>query len=133
MPDGTTDYCEVAARDDIEAVVVMTSWTSHIKIAVECLNQGKWVAMEAGGAASLDECWSLVRASEKNGKHCMMIENCCYGHEEMAILNMVKNGVFGEIVHCQGGYQHDLREEIGNGDVSRHYRQDNFLHRNGEL
>lgn len=133
MPDGTTDYREVAARDDIEAVLIMTSWTSHIKIAVECLNRGKWVAMEVGGAASIEECWSLVRASEQNRKPCMMLENCCYGQEEMAILNMVKKGVFGEIVHCQGGYQHDLREEIGKGDIIRHYRQENFIHRNGEL
>lgn len=133
MPDGTTDYREVVARDDIEAVLIMTSWTSHIKIAVECLNRGKWVAMEVGGAASIEECWSLVRASEQNRKPCMMIENCCYGQEEMAILNMVKKGVFGEIVHCQGGYQHDLREEIGKGDIIRHYRQENFIHRNGEL
>ena len=133
MPDGTTDYREVAARDDLDAVVVMTSWTSHIKIAIECLDHGKWVAMEVGGAASLDECWSLVRASERNRKPCMMLENCCYGREEMAILNMVKKGLFGEVVHCQGGYQHDLRDEIGNGDVIRHYRLENFLHRNGEL
>ena len=133
MPDGTTDYREVAARDDLDAVVVMTSWTSHIKIAIECLDHGKWVAMEVGGAASLDECWSLVRASERNRKPCMMLENCCYGQEEMAILNMVKKGIFGEIVHCQGGYQHDLRDEIGNGDIIRHYRLENFLHRNGEL
>lgn len=133
MPEGTTNYREVAARDDLDAVVVMTSWTSHIKIAIECLNRGKRVAMEVGGAASLEECWSLVHASEQSGKPCMMLENCCYGQEEMAILNMVKKGVFGEVVHCQGGYQHDLRDEIGQGDVIRHYRLENFLHRNGEL
>ncbi|MGI5868973.1 MAG: Gfo/Idh/MocA family protein [Kiritimatiellia bacterium] len=133
MPDGTPDYREVAARDDLDAVVVMTSWTSHIKIAVECLDNGKWVALEVGGASSIEECWSLVRASEQNRKPCMLLENCCYGQAEMAILNMVKKGLFGEIVHCQGGYQHDLREEIGKGDIYRHYRLENFLHRNGEL
>ena len=75
----------------------------------------------------------MVRTSEATGLPCMMLENCCYGMEEMALLNMVKRGLFGELVHCQGGYQHDLRDEIGNGDANRHYRQQNFLHRNGEL
>jgi hypothetical protein len=75
----------------------------------------------------------MVRTSEATGLPCMMLENCCYGMEEMALLNMVRLGLFGELVHCQGGYQHDLRDEIGNGDVNRHYRQQNFLHRNGEL
>ncbi|MBR6571900.1 MAG: gfo/Idh/MocA family oxidoreductase, partial [Clostridia bacterium] len=63
----------------------------------------------------------------------MMLENCCYNNVEMALLNMIKKNVFGELVHCRGGYQHDLRDEIGLGDINRHYRQDNFMHRNGEL
>ena len=62
-----------------------------------------------------------------------MLENCCYGKEEMTLLNMVRQGLFGEIVHCEGGYRHDLRDEIGLGDVNRHYRQRHFLNRNGEL
>lgn len=129
----TTDYHEVAAHPDLEAVFIFTSWTSHIKIAIDCLNHGKPVGLEVGGAASIEECWDLVHASERNQKPCMLLENCCYGKEEMTILNMVKKGIFGEIVHCQGGYQHDLRDEIGTGDVKRHYRLENFLHRNGEL
>lgn len=132
-PDGTLDYRELNARDDLEAVVVMSSWTTHIRIAVDAMRAGKRAAMEVGGAASVEECWQLVRTSEDSGQPCMMLENCCYGQEEMALLNMVKKGLFGELVHCQGGYQHDLREEIGKGDSNRHYRQDNFLHRNGEL
>lgn len=89
--------------------------------------------MEVGGASSLNECWALVRTSQATGKSCMMLENCCYGKVEMQVLNMVKKGLFGELVHCQGGYEHDLREEIGMGDINRHYRQENFAHRNGEL
>ncbi len=111
----------------------MSSWTTHILIAVDAMKAGKRAAMEVGGAASVEECWQMVRASEETGLPCMMLENCCYGLEEMTLLNMVKKGLFGELVHCQGGYQHDLRDEIGNGDVNRHYRQQNFLHRNGEL
>ena len=133
MPDGTLDYRELNRRDDLEAVVVMSSWTTHSLIAVDAMRAGKRVAMEVGGAASVEECWQLVRASEETRRPCMLLENCCYGQEEMALLNMVKKGLFGELVHCQGGYEHDLREEIGKGDLNRHYRQNNFLHRNGEL
>jgi predicted dehydrogenase len=132
-PDGIADFRELNRRDDLEAVVVMSSWTTHAQIAIDAMQCGKRVAMEVGGASSVEECWQLVRTSEATGMPCMLLENCCYGLEEMTLLNMVRQGLFGEIVHCQGGYQHDLREEIGNGDVNRHYRQDNFLHRNGEL
>ena len=132
-PEGETDYRRAVARDDIDAVVVMTSWTTHITIAIAAMRAGKRVAMEVGGASSVEECWNLVRTSEETGKPCMMLENCCYDRSEMALLNMIRQGVFGELVHCQGGYEHDLRDEIGWGDVKRHYRQDNFLHRNGEL
>lgn len=132
-PFGTQDYRRLLARADIDAVIIMTSWTTHASIAVSALRAGKAVAMEVGGASSLEECWQLVRAQEETGLSCMMLENCCYGKEEMQVLNMVKKGLFGELVHCQGGYQHDLRTEIGNGDLDRHYRQQNFIHRNAEL
>lgn len=132
-PFATTDYHEVLKRDDIEAVMIMTSWQTHIPIAIDAMRAGKIVSMEVGGATSLNECWEMVRASEETGKGVMLLENCCYNDVEMAVLNMVKQGVFGELVHCRGGYQHDLRDEIGLGDVNRHYRQDNFMHRNGEL
>lgn len=124
---------EEAVRAAAEAVIIMTDWVSHIRIAVAAMEAGKYAAMEVGGASSLEECRQLVRVSLRTGKPCMLLENCCYNREEMALLNMVKQGLFGELVHCGGGYQHDLRDEIGMGDVSRHYRQLNFLSRNGEL
>ena len=132
-PYQTLDYREVLALDEVEAVVIMTSWQTHIPIAVEAMRAGKIVGMEVGGATSVEECWELVRTSEQTGMPVMLLENCCYNDVEMALLNMVRQGVFGELVHCRGGYHHDLRDEIGLGDVNRHYRQDNFLHRNGEL
>jgi len=132
-PLGTLDYHEVLAREDIEAVFIFTSWQTHAKIALDALNAGKQTAFEVGGASSLQECWDLVHAVERTGLNCTLLENCCYGREEMHILNMIKKGLFGEVVHCEGGYQHDLRDEVGNGDINRHYRQDNFLSRNGEL
>ncbi len=132
-PEGETNYKRAIARDDIDAVIVMTSWTTHIAICIDSMRAGKPVAMEVGGAASVEECWRMVRTSQETGMPCMLLENCCYNNTELTLLNMIRQGVFGELVHCQGGYEHDLREEIGMGDINRHYRQDNFLKRNGEL
>ena len=130
---GMRDYHEMLKMPEIEAVFIFTDWLSHIPIAIEAMKAGKEVAMEVGGAASIDDCWRLVHTAEETGRKCMLLENCCYGAEEMTLLNMIHQGVFGEIVHCQGAYAHDLRDEIGTGDVERHYRLENFLHRNGEL
>lgn len=132
-PFGTTDYRVVNTREDVEAVVIMTSWTTHALIAVDAMKHGKVPGMEVGGASSIDECWQLVRTSEETGIPLMMLENCCYNDVEMALLNMIKQGLFGELIHCRGGYMHDLRDEVGEGDIARHYRQMNFMHRNGEL
>lgn len=130
---GYTDYRELLARDDLDAVMISTSWTSHIEIAVAAMEAGIAVAMEVGGASSIQECWDLVRAHERTGVPVMLLENCCYGRDEMMVLNMVKQGVFGEIIHCQGGYEHDLRDEVSLGWENRHYRLRNYLNRNGEL
>ena len=92
-----------------------------------------FISLTPGGAASVEECWELVHTSEKTGKFCMLLENCCYDRKEMAIFNMVKQGLFGEIVNCEGGYRHDLRDEIVLGRENIHGRLFNFMNRNGEL
>ena len=132
-PDGETDYKKVLARPDIDAICVFTSWETHIDICVQAMRAGKKVATEVGGANSVDECWKLVRAKEETGIECMMLENCCYGKEEMTLLNMIRQGVFGTLVHCQGGYEHDLRPALGTDDLMHRYRQKHSLHRCGEL
>ena len=132
-PAGETDYHKVVTRDDVDAVCVFSSWETHVDVCVAAMEAGKRVATEVGGATSVDDCWRLVHTFEKTGVECMMLENCCYGKEEMTLLNMVRLGLFGSVVHCDGGYRHDLRDEIGLGDVNRHYRQNHFLHRNAEL
>ncbi|MFC5404046.1 Gfo/Idh/MocA family protein [Cohnella soli] len=133
IPATYRSYKELLAQADVEAVVVASSWTSHIEIAIAAMKAGKYVGCEVGGAASLEECWELVRTAEATGAHCMLLENCCFGREEMAILNMVRKGLFGELVHCQGAYQHDLRDEVALGIENRHYRIHNYLHRNGDV
>ncbi len=130
---GTTDYRDILKNPEIEAVCVFTSWETHIPIVIEALRAGKRPCMEVGGATSVRECWDMVRASEETGIPVMLLENCCYNLEELTLLRMVREGLFGTIVHCQGAYAHDLRDEVGEGDINRHYRQRHFLNRNAEL
>lgn len=126
------NYKELLQMPEVDAVIIMASWESHINIACEAMRAGKYTAVEVGGAYSLDDCWKLVRTYEETGVPCMLMENCCYGRDELMVLNMVRKGIFGEIVHCQGGYRHDLRQEIANGREMRHYRFRNYLNRNCE-
>ncbi|CAM4070623.1 Gfo/Idh/MocA family oxidoreductase [Paenibacillus alkaliterrae] len=128
----TKQYTELLAIADIDAVVIGASWTDHIEIAVASMEAGKYVASEVGGAYSIQECWRLVEAYERTKVPCMIMENCCYGRDELMVLNMVKKGILGEIVHASGGYHHDLRKEISNGKENRHYRLNNYIHRNCE-
>lgn len=130
---GYLDYKELLAKEKLDALIIFTTWITHSRIAVDAMNSGLCVAMEVGGAASVEECWELVHTSERTGKFCMLLENCCYDRNEMAVFNMVKQGLFGEIVHCEGGYRHDLRDEITLGRENRHGRLFNFQNRNGEL
>lgn len=132
QPKETTDYKEIVKDIDIDAVLILSSWESHTKIALEAMEAQKYVGLEVGGAYDLQECWDLVDAYEKYKTPCMMLENCCYGEYELMVLNMVRKGLFGTVVHCEGGYQHDLRKEIAFGKENRHYRLNNYLNRNCE-
>ena len=127
-----TDYKAAIADESVNVVMIMTSWESHIPIALEAMRAGKAVALEVGGAYSVEDCWKLVRTQESTGVPFMFLENCCFGRRELMIKNMVELGLFGRIVHCSGGYQHDLREEIAFGVENRHYRLRNYLSRNCE-
>ncbi|MBQ5746959.1 MAG: Gfo/Idh/MocA family oxidoreductase [Clostridia bacterium] len=129
-PFATTDYRELVAREDVEAVIVATAWEAHVEVSIAAMKAGKYVGVEVGGAYSIEDCWRLVHTSEETGMPCMMIENCCYGEKELMCLNMAKKGVFGEIVHCTGAYFHDLRSEVSRGNEIRHYRLRNYMSRN---
>ena len=131
-PFASTDYREVLDRDDVDAVLIMSAWESHFPIAIYAMERGIAVGMEVGGAYSLDDCWQLVRTYEKTKTPFMLLENCCYGEAEMMVMHMVKLGLFGDVIHCEGGYRHDLRDEIIFGRENRHYRLRNYLSRNCE-
>lgn len=129
----TFDYRELLDRKDIDAVIIPTSWETHFEICIDFMKAGKYAASEVGGATSVDQCWELVKTYEKTKTPVMILENCCYGKTEMTVLNMVKQGVFGELIHAQGGYEHDLRAEVAMGRENRHYRLNNYKNRNGDL
>lgn len=131
-PVSTGDWREILAMHEVDAVLILASWESHADAACASMRAGKYTAIEVGGAYSVEDCWRLVRAYEETGVPCMMLENCCYGRDELMVLNMVRQGLFGEVVHCQGGYRHDLRDEVAYGREERHYRFRNYLGRNCE-
>ena len=107
---GDRGYEELLKRDDIDLVYIATPWEWHVPQSLAALNAGKHVSVEVPAAYTLKELWQLVDTSERTRKHMMMMENCCYDYDELLILNMVRAGVLGEIVHGEGAYNHDLRE-----------------------
>lgn len=106
---GAEDWKLICERDDVDLVYICTHWELHTPIAVYAMEQGKHAAIEVPAALTIDECWQLVNTAEKTRRHCMMLENCNYDFFEMATLNMAQQGLFGEIVHVEGAYIHDLR------------------------
>ena len=96
------------------------------------MEKGIPVGIEVGGATSVQECWDLVRTYEKTRTPFMFLENCCFGRTEMMVTHMVRQGLFGEIVHCAGAYAHDLRDEVAGGNENHHYRLRHYRNRNCE-
>ena len=133
VPAVYTDYKKLIADPEVQAVLIPTSWNSHLAIAADVMKAGKYAAIEVGGAASLDELWQLVHNSENFGGKCMMLENCCYGRNELMVLNMVRQGLLGEIVHCSCGYEHDIAYELVDENGCTSERAMHNLKRNGDL
>lgn len=104
-PEGWKKLCD---RDDIDLVYIVTAWDTHVPMAVYAMEHGKHVAIEVPAATSVEDCWKLVNTAEKTRKHCMMLENCVYDFFELTTLNMAQQGLFGEIIHAEGAYIHNL-------------------------
>ncbi len=103
--DGWKELCE---REDIDLVYIVTPWLTHVPMSVYAMEQGKHVAVEVPAAVSVEECWQLVNTAERTRRHCMMLENCVYDFFELTTLNMAQQGLFGEIIHTEGAYIHNL-------------------------
>ncbi|MBJ7882138.1 Gfo/Idh/MocA family oxidoreductase [Gelidibacter salicanalis] len=103
------DYLNLLNLKEVDAVIISTPWLWHTRMAVDSMKAGKYTGLEVSAANTLEECWDLVNTHEATGSHLMILENVNYRRDVLAVLNMVKQNVFGELVHFRCGYQHDLR------------------------
>lgn len=146
--EGPQGYKKLLENKNIDAVIISTPWEWHAIMCLEAMNAKKYVGCEVITGTTVEECWELVHASERTGMPLMMLENVCYRRDVMAVLNMVRQKIFGELVHLQGGYQHDLREvkfndgkspygggvEFGEKGFSEaQWRTQHSVNRNGDL
>ncbi|MCA6461900.1 MAG: Gfo/Idh/MocA family oxidoreductase [Chitinophagaceae bacterium] len=147
-PKGNYDYKNLLKRSDVDAVIIATPWEWHIPQAIDSVQAGKIPGVEVCGAIQLQDCWDIVNASEKTGIPVMALENVCYRRDILAVYNMVRQGLFGELLHLQGGYEHDLRgvkfndgvtpynsgAEFGDKGYSEaRWRTQHSVNRNGDL
>lgn len=144
---GDLDYKNLLKRDDIDAVFIASPWEWHTPQAIDAVKAGKITGLEVCGAIKLQDCWDLVNTSEKTGVPIMPLENVCYRRDIMAVHNMVSKGMFGEVLHMQGGYEHDLRGVLFNDGITPYesgvefgakgyseakWRTQHYVDRNGE-
>lgn len=130
---GPEDFRRLCARNDIDLVYNATPWEWHVPICVAAMEAGKHAATEVPAALTLEECWRLVQVSERTRRHCVMMENCCYDRPEMQCLNMVRQGLLGEILHAEAGYLHDLREIKFSSEGEGLWRRAHSVRRNANL
>jgi len=128
-------WMEMCRRDDVDLVVICTPWKMHVPMAVYAMQQGKHVVIEVPASLTLQGCWDLVNTAEEMQVNCMMLENVCYGAEELWVLNMVQNGVFGTLTYGEGAYIHNLRDSLFGDEkyyndwrIRQHIEQDGNLY-----
>jgi hypothetical protein len=130
---GERGFEELVRRDDIDIVYTATPWEWHVPVCVAAMEQGKHVATEVPAAYTIDDCWKLVNTSEKSRRHCIMMENCNYGYNELLVLNMVRAGLFGELKHGAAAYNHDLRSILFENRDEGLWRRAHHTRRNANL
>ena len=110
--DNINSWKKLVKRDDIDLIIIATPWDTHTEMCIYSMENDKHVACEVPIATSVEDCWKIVEVAESTKKHCMMMENCCFNNEELWLLNMIDNDVFGNINHAEGAYIHDLRKHL---------------------
>ena len=118
---------------DLDMVYIATPWNWHVPMALNVMKSGKHAAVEVPACTTLQECWDLVDTSEATRKHCVILENCCYGFNEMMVLGMVRDALFGEITHGEAAYLHDLRSILTSNEGEGLWRRFPHMKRNGNL
>ena len=116
------EWKKLAKQDNIDLILILTPWELHAPMSIYGMNHGKHIASEVPIAHTLTDLWNLIEVAERTKKHCVMLENCCYNEEELFVLNMIQNGVFGDLTHAEGAYLHDLRAHM----LSTDYYQDQW-------
>ena len=125
---------QMADRDDIDLLVIATPWEWHLPMALYGMEHQKHVAVEVPLTYSLEGAWQLIETAERTGMHCMLLENCCYNGEELWLLRMAQEGVFGELTHAECAYNHDLRAYMLHDTMyENHWRLKHHAERNGNL
>ncbi|NQV14413.1 Gfo/Idh/MocA family oxidoreductase [bacterium] len=130
---GETDFKRMCGEEDLDLVFTATPWNWHVPIIVEAMRTGSHAATEVPAATSIEECWEMVETAEKFNKHCVMMENVCYMEPEMMIYNMVQQGVFGELLHGEGAYSHDMRNNLLGSAYEGDWWTKEIISRNGNL
>jgi hypothetical protein len=120
-------------RDDLDVVYIATPWAWHVPMALRTMERGKHACIEVAAAVTLAECWRLVDTSERTQRHCVMLENCCYGENELFVLNLARQGVFGDLVHGECAYLHDLRGVLFSLGTEGDWRRDYHWQYDGNL
>ncbi len=134
-------YLKLLEREDIDGVIISTPWLWHTKMTVDSMKAGKYAGVEVSAANTIEECWDMVNTYEETGVPTMILENVCYRRDVMAVLNMVRQDVFGELIHARCGYRHDLRGvkfnpgvQFGEGAKGEaRWRTQHSIYRNGDL
>ena len=129
---GDTDFKNLNQLD-LDMVYIATPWNWHVPMALDAMKNGKHAAVEVPACTTLQECWDVVNTSESTRKHCIILENCCYGETEMMVLNMIRDGLFGTITHGEGAYLHDLRKILTSNEGEGLWRRAPHMKRNGNL
>jgi hypothetical protein len=128
-----TAFENLSKREDIDLVCIATPWKWHVPPAIASMRHGQHACIEVPAASTLDEGWALVNTSEQTRRHCMLLENCCYGYNEMLMNNLVHDGVLGELTHAGAAYDHDLRTVLFEKRSEGLWRRAEHFNRNGNL
>jgi predicted dehydrogenase len=131
---GTEEIWEqMVARDDLDVVYLATPWAWHVPMSLRTMEHGKHAFLEVAAAISVADCWRLVDTSERTQRHCVMLENCCYGENELFVLNLVREGVLGDLTHAECAYLHDLRKVLFSLGTEGDWRRDYHWQLDGNL
>ena len=146
--DNAYSYLNMLEKENLDGVIISTPWLWHTRMSVAAMKAGVYAGVEVSAANTLQECWDLVNTYEETGVPVMILENVCYRRDVMAVLQMVREGLFGELIHARCGYQHDLRAVKFNNGKQKHgggvefgenaineasWRTEHSLYRNGDL